>query len=340
VQPLALTLGEPAGIGPDLALSVWRRRSELDVPPFYLVADPDFLKLRAGQLGLDVPVVTVTPQTAAAAFGSALPVVAIDVAVTAAPGRPDRSSAPAAVASIRRAVADVMAGSAAAIVTNPVAKNVLYNWGFAEPGHTEFLATLVHEATGKTLRPVMMLWSPELAVVPVTIHLPLREIFKQLSVELVVDTGRIVARDLARRFGLPHPRLAVAGLNPHAGEEGTLGEEDGTIVAPAVARLVADGIAARGPLPADSLFHAQARTTYDVALCMYHDQALIPIKTLAFDHAVNVTLGLPFVRTSPDHGTAFDIAGTGRADPTSLVAALRLAARLASVESPASLAAS
>jgi len=340
VQPLALTLGEPAGIGPDLALSVWRLRSELDVPPFYLVADPNFLKLRAEYLRLDVPIATVMPRTAAAAFGSALPVVAIDVPVTAAPGRPDRSSAPAAVASIRRAVADVMAGSAAAIVTNPVAKNVLYNWGFAEPGHTEFLATLVHEATGKTLRPVMMLWSPELAVVPVTIHLPLREIFKQLTVELIVDTGRIVAHDLAKRFGLPHPRLAIAGLNPHAGEAGTLGEEDGAIVAPAVARLVAEGIDARGPLPADSLFHAQARATYDVALCMYHDQALIPIKTLAFDHAVNVTLGLPFVRTSPDHGTAFDIAGTGRADPTSLVAALRLAARLARVESPASLAAS
>jgi 4-hydroxythreonine-4-phosphate dehydrogenase len=337
---LALTLGEPAGIGPDLTLAVWRRRSELDVPPFYLVADPDFLKSRTERLGLDVPIATVTPRTAAAAFGSALPVVAIDVAVTAAPGRPDRSSAPAAVASIRRATADVMAGSAAAIVTNPVAKNVLYNWGFAEPGHTEFLATLVHEATGKSLRPVMMLWSPELAVVPVTIHLPLKEIFKQLSVELVVDTGRIVARDLARRFGLPHPRLVLAGLNPHAGEAGTLGEEDGAIVAPAVARLVADGIDARGPLPADSLFHAQARASYDVALCMYHDQALIPIKTLAFDHAVNVTLGLPFVRTSPDHGTAFDIAGTGRADPTSLVAALRLAARLAKAESPASLAAS
>jgi len=337
---LALTLGEPAGIGPDLALSVWRRRSELDVPPFYLVADPDFLKSRAEYLGLDVPIATVTPRTAAAAFGSALPVVAINVPVTAAPGRPDRSSAPAAIASIRRAVADVMAGSAAAVVTNPVAKNVLYNWGFAEPGHTEFLATLVHEATGKTLRPVMMLWSPELAVVPVTIHLPLREIFKHLSVELIVDTGRIVAHDLAKRFGLPHPRLAVAGLNPHAGEAGTLGEEDGAIVAPAVAQLVAEGIDARGPLPADSLFHAQARATYDVAMCMYHDQALIPIKTLAFDHAVNVTLGLPFVRTSPDHGTAFDIAGTGRADPTSLVAALRLAARLARVESPASLAAS
>jgi 4-hydroxythreonine-4-phosphate dehydrogenase len=170
--------------------------------------------------------------------------------------------------------------------------------------------------------------------VPVTIHLPLKDIFKQLSSELVVETGRIVARDLATRFSLAHPRLAIAGLNPHAGEEGTLGEEDRAIVAPAVARLVAEGIDARGPLPADSMFHQQARATYDAALCMYHDQALIPIKTLAFDHAVNVTLGLPFVRTSPDHGTAFDIAGTGSADPTSLVAALRLAARLAKAPSP------
>ena len=340
MQPLALTLGEPAGIGPDLALDVWRRRAELNVPPFYLVGTVDFLRRRAARLGLDIPITAVTPRSAAAAFAGALPVVAIDVAVSAEPGRPDRSSAPAAVASIRRAVADVMAGEAAAVVTNPVAKNVLYHWGFAEPGHTEFLAKLVQESTGRTLQPVMLLWSPVLAVVPVTIHLPLKEIFNQLTTGLVIETGRIVARDLAARFGLNRPRLAITGLNPHAGEEGTLGEEDGSIVAPAVARLIADGIDARGPLPADSLFHAQARATYDAALCMYHDQALIPIKTLAFDHAVNVTLGLPFVRTSPDHGTAFDIAGTGRADLKSLVAALRLAARLAKAESPASLIAS
>ena len=340
MQPLALTLGEPAGIGPDLALDVWRRRAELNVPPFYLVGTVDFLRRRAARLGLDIPITAVTPRSAAAAFAGALPVVAIDVAVSAEPGRPDRSSAPAAVASIRRAVADVMAGEAAAVVTNPVAKNVLYHWGFAEPGHTEFLAKLVQESTGRTLRPVMLLWSPVLAVVPVTIHLPLKEIFNQLTTGLVIETGRIVARDLAARFGLNRPRLAITGLNPHAGEEGTLGEEDGSIVAPAVARLIADGIDARGPLSADSLFHAQARATYDAALCMYHDQALIPIKTLAFDHAVNVTLGLPFVRTSPDHGTAFDIAGTGRADLKSLVAALRLAARLAKAESPASLIAS
>jgi len=329
VQPLALTLGEPAGIGPDLALAIWRRRAEFDIPAFYMVGDPDFLARRAEQLALGVPIAPVAPALATATFRSALPVLPVDVAVSAQPGRPDRSSAPAAVASIRRAVADVLAGSAAAIVTNPIAKNVLYNWGFAEPGHTEFLAKLVQEATGKWLRPVMMLWSPELAVVPVTIHLPLREIFQQLSSDLVVETGRIVARDLATRFALARPRLVIAGLNPHAGEAGMLGEEDSAIVAPAVARLVAEGIDAKGPLPADSLFHERARATYDAALCMYHDQALIPIKTLAFDHAVNVTLGLPFVRTSPDHGTAFDIAGTGGGDPTSLVAALRLAARLA-----------
>ncbi len=340
MQPLALTIGEPAGIGPDLALSVWRRRRELGVPVFYVVGDPDFLARRAARLGIDVPIATATARTAAAAFGSALPVAAIDVIVGTEPGHPDRSSAPAAVASIERAVADVMAGEAAAVVTNPVAKNVLYSWGFAEPGHTEFLARLVQETTGRVLRPVMMLWSPELAVVPVTIHLPLKEIFGQLTAELIVETGRIVARDLSTRFGLPQPRLAIAGLNPHAGEAGTLGEEDRDIVAPAVARLKSDGINARGPLPADSMFHEQARATYDAALCMYHDQALIPIKTLAFDHAVNVTLGLPFVRTSPDHGTAFDIAGTGRADPASLVAALRLAARLAAAGSRAPLATS
>jgi 4-hydroxythreonine-4-phosphate dehydrogenase len=332
VQPLALTLGEPAGIGPDLALTVWHRRAELKLPPFYIVADAEFLRRRAARLALDVPIATVKPAAAAGAFAAALPVVALDLTVSAEPGHPDRSSAPAAIASIRRAVADVLAGAAAAIVTNPVAKNVLYNWGFAEPGHTEFLATLVQEATSKLLRPVMMLWSPELAVVPVTIHLPLREIFAHLSTDLIVETGRVVARDLSGRFHLQRPRLVIAGLNPHAGENGAFGEEDRTIVAPAVAQLAADGIDVRGPLPADSLFHKDARASYDTALCMYHDQALIPIKTLAFDHAVNVTLGLPFVRTSPDHGTAFDIAGKGIADATSLIAALRLAARLAAAD--------
>jgi 4-hydroxythreonine-4-phosphate dehydrogenase len=333
-RPLALTLGEPAGIGPDITFAAWRRRTELNLAPFYLLADPDFVARCAQRIAPDVPISVVEPAAAATSFASALPVVDIGVPVSAQPGHPDRSSAPAALAAIRRAVADVNAGMASAIVTNPVAKNVLYRSGFAEPGHTEFLAKLAEEATGVAARPVMLLWSPELAVVPVTIHLPLKDVVASLSSELVVETGRIVARDLRDRFGIARPRLAVAGLNPHAGEDGTLGDEDLTVVRPAVERLQAEGIDARGPLPADSLFHRSARATYDVALAMYHDQALIPIKTLAFDHAVNVTLGLPFVRTSPDHGTAFDIAGTGRADPTSLIAAIRLATRLSSPAQP------
>lgn len=326
--PLALTLGEPAGIGPDITFAAWRRRAELGLPPFYLLADPAFVARRAQRIAPDTPVAVVKPAAATAAFATALPVVDIAVPVSAEPGRPDQSSAPAALAAIRRAVADVCAGAAAAVVTNPVAKNVLYRSGFPEPGHTEYLGKLAEEATGVAAHPVMMLWSPELAVVPVTIHLALKDVIARLSESLVVETGRIVARDLRERFGIARPRLAIAGLNPHAGEDGALGDEDLTVVRPAVDRLKAEGIDARGPLPADSLFHQAARASYDVALAMYHDQALIPIKTLAFDHAVNVTLGLPFVRTSPDHGTAFDIAGKGTADPSSLIAAISLAARL------------
>jgi 4-hydroxythreonine-4-phosphate dehydrogenase len=328
-RPLALTLGEPAGIGPDITLAAWLRRAELELPAFYVVGDPAFLERVARRLSLPVPVAAVEPEQAASTFTRALPAVALDQTVSAAPGHPDSSSAPAAIASITRAVADTVAGKAAAVVTNPVAKSVLYRNGFVDPGHTEFLARLAHEATGASTRAVMMLWSPELAVVPVTIHLPLREVPARLTSDLIVETGRIAAHDLRRRFAIAGPRLAVAGLNPHAGEHGTLGDEDLTVVAPAIARLRAEGIAVTGPLPADTMFHPAARANYDAALCMYHDQALVPIKTLAFDHAVNVTLGLPFVRTSPDHGTAFDIAGSGRANPSSLVAALRLAARLA-----------
>jgi 4-hydroxythreonine-4-phosphate dehydrogenase len=326
---LALTLGEPAGIGPDITLLAWRRRAELDLPPFYLLADPAFLERRCASLGMHLPIASTSPARAAAVFATALPVVDIGMAATAAPGRPDPSSAPVAIEAIGRAVDDVMASRATAIVTNPVAKNVLYRSGFAEPGHTEYLAKLAEKATGTPCQPVMMLWSPQLAVVPVTIHLPLKDVPGHLSTDLIVATGRIVARDLARRFRIARPRLVVAGLNPHAGEEGAMGTEDADIVAPAVEILRREGVNVSGPLPADTLFHAAARTGYDAALCMYHDQALIPIKTLAFDTAVNVTLGLPFVRTSPDHGTAFDIAGTGRADPASLIAALKLAERLA-----------
>jgi 4-hydroxythreonine-4-phosphate dehydrogenase len=332
-KPLALTSGEPAGIGPDITIAAWLRRNELTLPAFYLLGDPGFLRHRARLLGLAVEIADVSAEDAAATFADALPVVATGNGATAQPGRPDETSADAAIASIRQAVVDVAKGRAGAVVTNPIAKSVLYRAGFRHPGHTEFLAELAATG-GHTPQPVMMLWSPALAVVPVTIHLSLREAIAQLSSELIVTTARIVVADLKTRFGLANPRLVVSGLNPHAGEDGTLGTEDQTIVAPAVEILRREGIAVRGPLPADTMFHDAARKTYDCAICMYHDQALIPIKTLAFEDAVNVTLGLPFIRTSPDHGTAFDIAGTGKASPSSLVAALRLAARMAAM-SPA-----
>ncbi|WP_375414032.1 4-hydroxythreonine-4-phosphate dehydrogenase PdxA [uncultured Bradyrhizobium sp.] len=328
LKPLALTSGEPAGIGPDIALAAWLRRSELKLPAFYLTGDRDFLSARARTLGLDVKLKNVRAEDAVATFPDALPVVATGQPATARPGQPDERSADAAVGSIRHAVDDVIAGRAAAVVTNPIAKSVLYRAGFRHPGHTEFLAELAAQ-DGNTPQPVMLLWSPALAAVPVTIHLSLRDAIAQLSSALIVSTGRIVAADLKARFGVARPRLAISGLNPHAGEEGSLGTEEQTIVAPAIEMLRRAGIDARGPLPADTMFHQAARTTYDCAICMVHDQALIPVKTLGFDDAVNVTLGLPFIRTSPDHGTAFDIAGTGRANPSSLIAALRLAARMA-----------
>jgi 4-hydroxythreonine-4-phosphate dehydrogenase len=333
-SPLAVTLGEPAGIGPDITIKAWLRRAELGLAPFYLIGDARYIAQRADALGVKVAVTSARPEDAASIFQDALPVADCGVAVTATPGKPNETSAPAAINAIERAVADVFAGKARGVVTNPIAKNVLYRAGFAEPGHTEYLAKLAARKTGKAVHPVMMLWAPELAVVPVTIHLPLVQAPLALNKDLIVETGRIVARDMKERFGVARPRLAIAGLNPHAGEDGTIGTEDRDIVAPAVRALQAEGIDARGPLSADTMFHPAARESYDAALCMYHDQALIPIKTLAFDHGVNVTLGLPFVRTSPDHGTAFDIAGTGKADESSLVAALKLAARL-TLSSPA-----
>ncbi len=327
-KPLALTIGEPAGIGADIAIAAWLRRRELNLPPFYLIGDDAFVAARSRHLGVSIPLAVSRAEDAAAAFADTLPVVTTGERATAAPGMPDASSAPSAIAAIRHAVADVTAGRAAAVVTNPIAKSVLYAAGFAHPGHTEFLAELAASPKGKP-HPVMMLWSPSLAVVPVTIHLPLRDAITQLSSNLIAATARIVANDLTVRFGITRPRLAISGLNPHAGEDGTLGTEDRAIVAPAVETLRSEGIDVRGPLPADTMFHEAARKTYDCAICMYHDQALIPIKTIAFDDGVNVTLGLPFIRTSPDHGTAFDIAGTGKANPASLIAALRLAARMA-----------
>ena len=326
--PLALTQGDPAGIGPELACLAWLRRETDALPPFFALTDPDLLGRLARRLGLPVPVETVRPREAAAVFPRALPVVPMP-AVGAEPGRPDPAHAAGTLASIERAVALVRAGEAAALVTNPVAKHVLAQAGFPHPGHTEYLAELAADPGRPAPRPVMMLWSETLAVVPVTVHLPLAAVPAALTEDLIVETARIVAGDLRGRFGLGRPRLAVAGLNPHAGEAGTMGHEDETVIAPALARLAREGFDVTGPHPADTLFHARARAAYDVALAMYHDQALIPIKTLAFYEALNVALGLPFIRTSPDHGTAFDIAGRGVARPDSLIAALKLAHRLA-----------
>lgn len=334
-RPLALSLGEPAGIGPDITLAAFAERTARRLPAFIVVGDPGLVAARARMLGLSIPLAVTTPEEAEAAFAAGhLPVLETGIAATAAPGQPDATSAQSVRASLDTALDLVIAGRAAALVTNPLAKAVMYAGGFRFPGHTEYLAA--RAATDAAApRAVMMIWSEALAVVPATIHVPLRAVPDLLTTGLLVETGTIVAADMARRFGLAGARLAFLGLNPHAGEDGSLGREDLDVIAPAVERLRAAGIAAAGPLPADTLFHPQARAGYDVAIGMYHDQVLIPAKTLAFHDGVNVTLGLPFIRTSPDHGTAFSLAGTGRADPSSLSAALRLARRLADTEAAA-----
>ena len=323
--PLALTMGEPAGIGGEIALQAWLRRRD-GVPAFYLIDDPERLRRLALSLGWNVPLRLVDmPDQAQASFAEALPVMPVGGTVLAAPGHPEIEDQRLVIGAIETAVSDVRAGRAAALVTNPINKDALYRAGFRHPGHTEFLA----ELAGSREPAVMMLAGRDLRVVPVTIHLALRRAVDALTTAAIVHAGRVTDAALRRDFGVAAPVIAVAGLNPHAGEAGGLGREDIDIVAPAIAELRAAGIDARGPLAADTMFHAAARRGYDAALCMYHDQALIPIKTLDFDGAVNVTLGLPFIRTSPDHGTAFDIAGKGKARPDSLIAALRLAAEMA-----------
>jgi 4-hydroxythreonine-4-phosphate dehydrogenase len=327
---LALTRGDPSGIGPELALKSWLAlHAEEGAPAFFIVAEPVDLAALAHRFNLPVPVEAAQASQAAAIFAHALPVVPLRHAVKGGLGRPDTADAAGTIASIEIGVELVRAAAADALVTNPIAKHVLQQAGFPHPGHTEFLGELARRLFGQAGRPVMLLWSPELAVVPATIHVPLAQVPQLLNFDLLVETGKIVAADFRERFGIAAPRLAFAGFNPHAGEEGHMGREEIDLIVPAIAELLRLGIDARGPYPADTLFHKAARAGYDVAICMYHDQALIPIKTLAFESAVNVTLGLPFVRTSPDHGTAFDIAAEGRADPSSLIAALRLAGRLA-----------
>jgi 4-hydroxythreonine-4-phosphate dehydrogenase len=321
-------MGDPAGIGPDISLASWRARNSRKLHPFVVYGSAEVLRRRARALGLAVPIVAIARiEEGAAAFRRSLPVHEIAGAEHASShGYGDRSI----IAAIEQATAAVMAGDALALVTNPIAKKSLRSVALEYPGHTAFLGLLTRRLGGPSVRPVMMMVADELKVVPATVHIPLSAVPRALTRRLIVDTVRIVARAMSDDFGIPAPRIAVTGLNPHAGEGGLIGTQEQDVIAPAVAELVEQGIAVTGPHSADALFHEKARRDYDVAIAMYHDQALIPLKTLAFDRAVNLTLGLPFVRTSPDHGTAFALAGTGRARPDSLIAALKLAALLGS----------
>ena len=323
-KPLAVSMGEPAGVGPDIALQLYARRSELNLPPFCLFGHVDFLAARAARLGLDIALAPVGPEGALAAFAEALPVVPLEGIVPDQPGQTSALSGHVVIAAIEAAVAATLKGACRALVTAPIHKAALYQAGFKHPGHTEFLAALCAQG-GKARLPVMMLAHGGLRAVPVTIHVPIRDVPGLLSKALIVETVRVVAHDLRQRFGIANPQIAVAGLNPHAGEGGSIGREDLEIVGPAVAQLQFEGLGVTGPVPADTLFYPPHWAQYDAVVAMYHDQALIPIKTVAFEDAVNVTLGLPIVRTSPDHGTAFDLAGTGRASPKSFLAAIEMA---------------
>ncbi len=316
-SPLALTMGDPASISSEITAKAWRALAATG-PAFAVIADPFWISDQ------DIPInVIKSLDQVADVFASALPVLSLDLPEIARLGQPDPANAPAVIASIDRAVRLAQSGAASAVVTNPISKAVLYAAGFPHPGHTEFLG----ELTGAV--PVMMLAAPALRVVPVTIHVSLRAALAGVTTEAILAVSRTTDAALRRDFGIPQPRLAVAGLNPHAGEQGAMGTEEQTIIAPAIAQLQAEGIDATGPYPPDTMFTDLARPTYDAAICMYHDQALIPLKTLDMVNGVNVTLGLPIIRTSPDHGTAFGIAGTGQADPASIIAALRMAADLA-----------
>lgn len=322
-------MGDPAGIGPEITLRAWMERRDRGLEPFVVFADKDTLAERARALGLSVPIASVSaPADALDVFGTELPVLHAPLSVRAQPGVGDAANREAIIGAIAAATAAVVRGEAAAIVTNPIAKHVVRADDFPFPGHTEFLAALAERHFGKTYRPVMMLASHELRVVPLTVHCALASVPKAITRGLIFETVRTTYTALKRDFGIAVPRIAVAGLNPHAGEEGTMGREEIDTIAPAIADLRAEGLLVTGPHAADTLFHAAARRTYDAVVAMYHDQALIPLKTIGFDEGVNVTLGLPFVRTSPDHGTAFDIAARGGASATSFIEALKLASAI------------
>ena len=318
MDALAVALGDPAGIGPEIIALAWAQRREAGLPPFFAIGDK-----RSLRAVWDGPITIVSgPDEAVRAFDDGLPLIQVDDPGEIVPGEPNLAGARCALDSLEIAVGLTRAGSARAVVTGPVSKAQLYAIGFTHPGQTEFIAERCGMAAGNT---VMMLAGPSLRTVPITIHTPLSEVSSQLTTELIVSRARVAARGLQRDFGIAAPRLAVAGLNPHAGEGGTLGREEIDIITPAIEALRAEDIDAFGPLAADTMFHAAARERYDAAICMYHDQALIPLKTLHFDAGVNVTLGLPIVRTSPDHGTAFDIAGKRLARPDAIIAAIRMA---------------
>ncbi len=331
--PLAITLGDPAGIGPEVILGAWMRlRAERRAPPAFVVGGPQLLRATAEALKIDCPIVPIAdPSEAIFASAVGLPVLAgLDGALT--PARPSPEGASLALASLKWGAKFALSEVAVGLVTAPVAKSALAGIGWDYPGQTEFLA----DACGRPYRDaVMMLAGPSLRTVPLTVHVALAEVPGLLSADIIMHKARIVAAGLRSDFGILQPRLAIAALNPHAGEGGQFGDEDARIIAPAIAALQAEGIAAFGPVPGDALFTPRARQGYDAALCMYHDQALIPLKALEFDEGVNVTLGLPIIRTSPDHGTAFDIAGKGLADPGAMAAAIVMAAEMAAARAAA-----
>jgi len=325
-RPLALSLGDPAGIGPELIAEAWARREEERLPPFYVCGGAEVLRAAAEQRGISVPIAAIAgPADAVGQFAAALPVLGDDDGHYT-PGEPDDAGARLARASLEAAAGYAVRGEAGGLATGPISKDRLAHVGFAFPGQTEFVAQVCGAAPEDA---VMMLAGPNLRTVPMTVHCALSEVPGRLSIELIHRRAAIVARALQSDLGIAHPRVAVCGLNPHAGENGRMGREEIEIIAPAIAALRADGIDASGPHPADSLFAPHARGTYDVAIAMYHDQALVPLKALDFDQGVNVTLGLPVVRTSPDHGTAFGIAGKRVANPGAMIAAIRLAGEMA-----------
>ena len=327
LAPLAISMGEPAGIGPDLILQLYAQRAEYDLPPFIVVGSMAFLAARARRLGLNINFAQTSIAEATAQFPVALPVCHIEGLVPDKPGETSPLSGRVVMESIARAVSDTLSGACRAIVTAPIHKAALYAAGFRYPGHTEYLAALCANGEGAPM-PVMMMVHDDLRVVPLTVHVPLRDVPHMITPNLVRDTVLIVDHDLMTRLGVEDPRIAITGLNPHAGESGSIGTEDRDIILPAVIDLQHNGTRVDGPVSADTIFYLPNWKKYDAVIAMYHDQALIPIKTVAFDEGVNVTLGLPLVRTSPDHGTAFELAGTGKASVTSMLAAIRLADRI------------